>query len=528
MIRKIAVFVLALCLIIITVSCQEESMTVERMQTMLDSLELKQDWLNYRLAGERWASYTTGQADSLEFYQRLYDYVFADMQTYTILNRNKNLLRNEEDIKRFELLNARFLSKIIESRNPVRLLKDSLIQLSLNQEPTFMSDLKSPLEIAGFIKNSKNRTQREMALRAYYEIGQEMEPGMERLFRMRNQQVRKTGYNNYMALLANRDEMKPEQCKTLIKQIDSLTAAPYLGLIEKIRGTLSLSEIELWDLPFYFSEVDNEINNYFPADSQLDFTRASLGDLGFPLDKLPLYYELEESPGRPQKINTFIISVPFDQRLSGNIDGGYEMTRQIHEQFGYLLYSSFIAQDHSLYNQPLDGPFTDGMLKVFSNIIESGDWFRKYTGASESLVNRFVTARNEQKLIDLRLLLVRMEFEFEAYTNPTRDLNKVYWDIFEKYMSLPRHDDIKTWATDSRYLKQPLTYKNELLAEMIAAQTLTYLRKNNDSIVGNPEIRAFLVQNYFRFGSRYDWQDLIQRGTGEDINFRYYLTWLNI
>jgi len=515
MVRKIAVIFLALFLILTTVSCQEESMTAERMHTMLDSLELKLDWLNYRLAGERWTSYTNGQTDSLEFYRQLYDNVFADMKTYTILNRNKNLLKKDEDIKRFELLNARFLSGIIESRSPVRILRDSLIQLSLNQKPEF-------------INNSKNRTQREMALRAFYEIGQKLESGMEHLFRIRNQQARKTGYNNYMALLANRDEMKPEQCKTLIKQIDSLTATPYLGLVEKIRSSLSLSEVEIWDFPFYFSRVNNEINNYFALDSQFDYVKASLNDLGFPLDKLPIYYDLEESLEKSQDIKAFIISTPFDQRLSGNIGSGHARIRQLYEQFGYLLYSSFIAQEKSIYNEPLHGPFADGMMKVFGSITESGDWLKKYTGAPESLVERFVTARNERKLIDLRLLLVRIEFEFEVYTNPTRDLNKVYWDVFEKYMSLPRHDDIKAWAADSRYIKQPLTYKNDLLAEMIAAQTLTYLEKNNDSFVGNPETRAFLVQNYFRFGSRYDWQDLIQRGTGEDINIRYYLTWLSI
>ena len=528
MFRKTVLFLSVLILVGASFSCKEESMTAERMQTMLDSLEIKLDWLDYRLAGESWQAGTTGQADSLEFYGNLYDYVFADLETYTLLNRHKNLFKDEEDIKRFELLNARFLSGIIDAKNPVRNLCDSLNGLSENYAPELMAETKPLSEVARYISESKNRTHREMALRAYYDIGNQMEPGMERLFRMRNQQARKTGYNNYMALLANRDEMKPEQCEQLIKKLDSLTAGPYLGLMEKIRSSLAFSEVELWDIPYYFSGVNGEINAYFPAESQFDYIRASLADLGFPLDKLPIYWDIEESPERPADTKPYIIRTPFDQRLSGNTGAGFAVTRQLHEQFGYLLYSSFIAQEKALYNEPLHGAFADGMLDIFGDITESGDWLKKYTTAPAGLVERFVTARREQKLIDLRMLLVRMEFEFEAYTNPTRDLNKVYWDTFVKYMSLPRHDDIKIWAVDSRYIDRPLTYKNDLLARMIAAQTLTYLEKNNEGVVANPETRAFLVQNYFRFGSRYGWQDLIQRGTGEDIDVGYYLERLSI
>ncbi|MFZ5980759.1 MAG: M3 family metallopeptidase [Candidatus Zixiibacteriota bacterium] len=525
---KLAIVLSLLMLVGFTLSCREESMPVERLQSVLDSLELKLDWLDYRLAGERWAFNTTGKADSLEFYENLYNYVFADLETYNLLNRHKNLVKEEEDIKRFELLNARFLSSIIEAKNPVKSLGDTLMGLHQNYQPEYMSEFKTLPEISDVIANDKNRTQREMAFRTYYQLGQNMESGMERLFRIRNQQARKTGYNNYMALLANRDEIKPDQCEKLIKQIDSLTTGAYMGLIEKIRGTLSFSEVELWDIPYYFSGVNNEINAFFPIDSQLDDTRASLSGLGFQLDKLPIYLTLEESPERPGDTKTFIIKTPYDQRLQGNIGSGFAEIRRLHEQFGYLLYSSFIAQDKHLYNQPLYGPFADGMLNVFGSITESKEWLGQYTDAPQSLIDRFVTASREKHLIDLRLLLVRMEFEFEAYTNPTRDLNKLYWDIFERYMSLPRHDDIKIWALDRCYINRPLTYKNDLLAVLIAAQTLTYLEKNNDSIVGNPETRAFLVQNYFRFGSRYGWQDLLQRGTGEDLNISYYLDWLDI
>ena len=54
------------------VSCQQqEPISKEQVLLALDSLEHKFEWLDYRIARERWDLYTTGRADSLEFYQEL-------------------------------------------------------------------------------------------------------------------------------------------------------------------------------------------------------------------------------------------------------------------------------------------------------------------------------------------------------------------------------------------------------------------------------------------------------------------------
>ena len=510
------------------VSCQEETVTSDRVRLVLDSLEHKLSWLNYRLGSEKWTQAITGEADSLAFYENLRDYILSDMSTFNVLNRGEKMLRDEEDSRRLELVRARFLVNIVESQGNIKKLCDSLNDFGNNFKPDFMGEPKKVSEILDVLKNNRNRTNREMAYRVRYEIGQSMESRLERLYRLRNQEARKTGYNNYLALLYGREEFKIVETERLLKKLDSLTANSYLTILEKIRGTLSVGETEIWDIPYYYSGVFNEFDFFFPADSQLKYVATGLAELGFTLNKLPVYLNLETVPGALSDIQAMVIKSPYDQRLAGKVGDGFEGNQTLVKNIGRALYSANIAQEKPLFNYPLDNPWSAAMENIFALIAKDAAWLQKYVPVPAGLIERYRAARQEWNLVNLRLSLVSLEFELEAYKNPRRDLNKVYWDIFEKYTSLPRHDDLKPWATDLNYVNQSLAYQNLLLADMIAAQTLAYLEKNNGTVVGNYETRSFLNQNYFRFGSRYHWREMIQRGTGEELNPRYLLSDLGL
>ncbi|TET95729.1 MAG: hypothetical protein E3J26_02335, partial [Candidatus Zixiibacteriota bacterium] len=86
--KKILVaLILALAVLLVLSSCQEGQLTEEEVVSCLDSLEMKLEWLDYRLAEESWALYTEGRSDSLEFYRELYDYVTSDRETFEHLRQ---------------------------------------------------------------------------------------------------------------------------------------------------------------------------------------------------------------------------------------------------------------------------------------------------------------------------------------------------------------------------------------------------------------------------------------------------------
>jgi peptidyl-dipeptidase A len=119
-------------------------------------------------------------------------------------------------------------------------------------------------------------------------------------------------------------------------------------------------------------------------------------------------------------------------------------------------------------------------------------------------------------------------FEYEAYTNPDRDLNKLYWDLYERYVMLPRHDDMRAWAAVTHFTTHPIYLQNYLFADIIAAQTLAYLHRGGLNLAFDNSAGAFLVQDYLRFGGRYRWKELLERGTGEPFNPERYLSQMGL
>ena len=78
------------------------------------------------------------------------------------------------------------------------------------------------------------------------------------------------------------------------------------------------------------------------------------------------------------------------------------------------------------------------------------------------------------------------------------------------------------------YTYYPVKLQAALYGDMIAAQTKAYLDKQYGGLLGNSEAYSFLVQNYMRFGSRYPWEELLERGTGERLNPQFLFVRLGL
>jgi peptidyl-dipeptidase A len=123
-------------------------------------------------------------------------------------------------------------------------------------------------------------------------------------------------------------------------------------------------------------------------------------------------------------------------------------------------------------------------------------------------------------------------FEKSMYENPDQDLNKLWWDLAEKYQMLKRPEgrNEPDWATKIHIALYPCYYHNYLLGELLASQLYYYMIKNivksNDykfqSFTGNKEIGKFLKEKVFAPGMEFYWNDMIEKATGEKLTPKYY------
>jgi peptidyl-dipeptidase A len=86
------------------------------------------------------------------------------------------------------------------------------------------------------------------------------------------------------------------------------------------------------------------------------------------------------------------------------------------------------------------------------------------------------------------------------------------------------------WASKIHIATFPAYYHNYLLGELLASQLNHYITSEilnsnefmNQSFYNNKEVGRYLVEKVFEPGSRYEWNDMIERATGEKLTARYY------
>jgi Zn-dependent M32 family carboxypeptidase len=60
----------------------------------------------------------------------------------------------------------------------------------------------------------------------------------------------------------------------------------------------------------------------------------------------------------------------------------------------------------------------------------------------------------------------------------------------------------------------------------MASQLLHFIRSEiakSDSYAGNPAVGQYLVEKVFKPGARYDWNTMLKRATGEDLNPAHFV-----
>ena len=137
-----------------------------------------------------------------------------------------------------------------------------------------------------------------------------------------------------------------------------------------------------------------------------------------------------------------------------------------------------------------------------------------------------------EQLVFSRWSQVMVRFERALYENPDQNLNQLWWDLIEKYQGLTRPEgrDEPDWAAKIHIATSAGNYHEYLMGELLASQlTETIGSKVLNSpapfsldFAGDPRIGEFLVDNVFHLGSRYPWNEMIQRATGEKLTSVYY------
>ena len=211
------------------------------------------------------------------------------------------------------------------------------------------------------------------------------------------------------------------------------------------------------------------------------------------------------------------------------------MNTMLHE-FGHASYDKYIDKTLPYTLRDPASIFTTEAIALFSGRLASnGQWMQDMLGVSneekDKIIDVGLKSLKLEQLAFSRWSQVMYRFEKSMYGNPDQDLNKLWWDLVEKYQMLkrPANRNEPDWATKIHVVSSPCYYHNYLMGELLASQLDNYIKVNIlktkekvVSFVGKKEVGDYLKTKVFAPGTRYFWNDMIEKATGEKLTAKYY------
>jgi peptidyl-dipeptidase A len=403
-------------------------------------------------------------------------------------------------------------------------------------------------QVRAELKNSRSSKYRQAVWEGSKAVGGVLEADLKDLIKLRNQAAVKLGFKNYHDMQLTLNEQSGDELIKLFDELDALTREPFAVAKKEIDKALAANcnvkpeELMPWH---YHDPFFQQTPSVFPADLDVPFKKQDLvqacsrfyNGIGLPIDDVIARSDLKEKKGKNPHAFCTDIDRAGDVRVLGNVDqNDYWMSTLLHE-FGHSVYSS--------KNIPKELPYvlrteahiltTEGVAMMFERFSKRRGWLEKMNIAVAD-PKKFDEAADKtlryQLLIFSRWCQVMLRFEKAMYENPDQDLNKLWWDMVEKYQLVkrPKNRNEPDYASKIHIVSAPAYYHNYMMGEMFASQVHHAITKelyndgdpNTTVYVGNKKVGEFMKKKVFDPGRTMTWNALTQHATGETLNAKAF------
>ncbi len=430
------------------------------------------------------------------------------------------------------------LKKMVEKSNAI---EQAFNVFRANVDGKEMTDS----EVRRILKNSVNSEQRQAVWEASKKIGPKIEKDLKELVKLRNQAATKLGFKNYHAMMLHLNEQDSDEIIKLFDALDELTRGPFKAAKEEIDGLLAKRyKLDAGKLmPWHYQDpFFQEAPSVFAADIDAPFKSADLikmvqdfyASIGLPINRVVAQSDLYEKPGKSPHAFCTDINREGDVRVLANVvPNAYWAGTLLHE-FGHSVYTT--NNDDIPRTLPyvlrLEAHIltTEGVAMMFERLAKKRDFLDRMglpikDPAFEESAAKMLRA---QLLIFSRWCQVMLRFEKSMYENPDQDLNKLWWDLVEKYQMLKRPEgrNAPDYASKIHIVSVPVYYHNYMMGELFASQVHhaiareLYAGADPSTViyVTNKKVGDFMRKKVFEPGRTKTWNELTEFATGEKLN----------
>jgi peptidyl-dipeptidase A len=465
-------------------------------------------------------------------------------------------LRSLNDAKPSDPLLGRQIAVLylqyLEKQVPEELLKkisarSNAIEKAFNVYRARVGDKEmTDSEVKKVLHDSKDSAERQRVWEASKRVGVVVEDHLKALVHLRNDVAARLGFKNYHVMQLHLNEQSQDEVIKLFDELDALTRGSFEKAKSEIDQRLAancgiaLAELRPWHYhdPFFQEAPDVYDTSLDVPFEKLDkaeipkLCRKFYAGIGLPVDDVLSRSDLYERPGKSPHAFCTDIDREGDVRVLANIVPNEQwMSTMLHE-LGHAVYSSKNIPGSMPWALRTDAHIltTEGVAMMFERFAKSGDWLEEM-GVEILDVKAYNEAgkrmRRDQLLIFSRWCQVMLRFEKAMYEEPEQDLNRLWWDLVEKYQGQHRPDnrDAPDYASKIHLVVSPAYYHNYMLGQLFACQVHRTIARevlHVDDVTGayyteNAAVGEFMQQRVFAPGRSLSWNDLTRHATGQPL-----------
>ena len=407
----------------------------------------------------------------------------------------------------------------------------------------------SDSQVRKVLKESTNSEERQKVWEASKKSGANVEADLKELVKLRNEAAKELGFKNFHELMLFLNEQNASDLIKLFDELDELTREPFAKAKAEIDERLAKNcGVKVADLmPWHYHDpFFQDSPAVFDADLDAPYRDADILKLcekfyegiGLPIGDVIARSDLYEKKGKSPHAFCTDIDREGDVRVLANITPTeYWMSTMLHE-LGHAVYSS--------KNIPQGVPYilrgeshilaTEGVAMQFQKFSKQRAWLEKMGVKKIENPKAFDEAaakvlRNEL-LIFSRWCQVMLRFEKGMYEKPDQDLNKLWWDLVEKYQLLKRPMDRNApdYGAKIHICSAPVYYHNYMMGQLFASQVHHTIAKelydNADPAtvlyIGDKKVGDFMKKKVFEPGRTLSWKELMKHATGEGLSAKAF------
>lgn len=524
----------------------------ERARKFLQSHDQRIRPLDITVGLAWWNANTTGKDEDFakkEAAQNRLDEALADKKVFAEIKELKEQRGQIEDAVLARAIDVLYLLYLEKQVDPEILKKmntlSNAVEKSFNEFRAKVDGQEmTENDVRKVLKDSRDSQRRKEVWEASKAVGGVLEKNLKELVQLRNQAATQLGYKNYHALQLFLSEQDGEQLIKLFDELDELTRGPFEQAKKHIDAQLAanykipVDELRPWH---YHDPFFQETPSVFAANLDAPYVSADLlamcrnfyAGIGLPIDRVLARSDLYEKKGKSPHAFCTDIDREGDVRVLANIKPNEQWASTMLHELGHAVYSSINIPRTLPY--PLRGEAhiltTEGVAMMFERLSKRGDFVQKMgleIPDRKSFDEAGARSLRYRLLIFSRWCQVMLRFEKSMYENPGQDLNKLWWDLVEKYQLLkrPTGRNAPDFASKIHIVSAPVYYHNYMMGELFASQLHhaiardVYKEADADRViyVDNKAVGSFMQKKVFDPGRTLPWNELTRFATGQPLN----------